>query len=89
MTRTRPDGVTAAGLWKERSHGYRTHREDGRISQRVHGRHGRARIAAGTDGEYTGREIEAEVTYLLDDKAYCKEGYVVMAIKTISTNLTI
>lgn len=34
------------------------------------------------NGEYTGREINAEVTYVLDDPAYCKEGYVIMSIKT-------
>lgn len=34
------------------------------------------------DGEkYTGREITVEVTYLLDNPGYCKEGYVIMAIK--------
>jgi hypothetical protein len=33
-----------------------------------------------TDGEYTGREMEVEVTYLLDDPDYCKDGYVIMAI---------
>ena len=34
------------------------------------------------DGEnYTGREITVEVTYLLDNPGYCKEGYVVMSIK--------
>lgn len=36
--------------------------------------------------EYTGREILAEVTYLLDDPTFCKEGYVVMAIKVITIN---
>ena len=35
-------------------------------------------------GEYSGREIIAEVTYILDDPEYCKEGYVVMGIKVIS-----
>ena len=30
---------------------------------------------------YTGREITAEITYILDDSKYCKDGYVVMAIK--------
>ena len=36
------------------------------------------------DGEnYTGRIIKAEVTYLLDHPGYCKEGYVIMAIKII------
>ena len=34
-----------------------------------------------TGGEYTGREMEVEVTYLLDDPNYCKDGYVIMAIK--------
>ena len=51
--------------------------------------HDTLRLREFDDGDYTGREIEAEVTYLLDDKAYCKEGYVVMAIKIITTNLTI
>ena len=32
---------------------------------------------------YTGRTITAEVTYLLDNPAYCKEGYVIMAIKKV------
>lgn len=30
---------------------------------------------------YTGRELRREVTYVLDDPAYCKEGFVVMGIK--------
>lgn len=30
---------------------------------------------------YTGREITCEVTYILDDPAYCKEGYVIMSIR--------
>ena len=34
--------------------------------------------------EYTGRHIEAEVTYLLDTPDFCKEGYVIMAIKVIN-----
>ncbi|MBR6990648.1 MAG: DUF3850 domain-containing protein [Bacteroidales bacterium] len=42
------------------------------------------RLREHTGEEYTGRVIETEVTYLLDDKNYCKEGYVVMAIKLIS-----
>lgn len=33
------------------------------------------------NGGYTGREITATVTYLLDDNNFCKEGYVIMAIK--------
>lgn len=36
------------------------------------------------DGEnYTGREIAAKVSYLLDNPGYCKEGYVIMSIKKI------
>lgn len=30
---------------------------------------------------YTGRELDREVTYVLDDEAYCKEGFVVMGFK--------
>ena len=33
------------------------------------------------DGEYSGREICAEVTYILNDPEYCRDGYVVMGIK--------
>jgi len=32
-------------------------------------------------GEYSGRYIRAEITYVLDDPEYCKEGYVVLGIK--------
>lgn len=32
-------------------------------------------------GAYSGRYIRAEVTYILDDPEYCKEGYVVLGIK--------
>lgn len=34
-----------------------------------------------TGEEYTGKEWEGEVTYLLTDGAYCKKGFVVMGIK--------
>ena len=34
------------------------------------------------DGKYTGREMAVEVTYLLDNPNYCKEGYVIMAINS-------
>ena len=30
---------------------------------------------------FTGRQIDCEVTYVLDDPAYCKEGFVVMGFK--------
>ena len=32
------------------------------------------------NGNYTGREMVVEVTYLLDAPDYCKEGYVIMSI---------
>ena len=32
---------------------------------------------------YTGRQMTTEVTYLLDNPTYCKEGYVIMAIKKV------
>ena len=35
------------------------------------------------DGEYTGRNIDCEVTCILTDTTYCKEGYVIMAIKKL------
>ena len=34
--------------------------------------------------EYTGRTIDAEVTYLLDDPEFCKDGFVIMALKVIN-----
>lgn len=34
-------------------------------------------------GEYTGRVIEAEVTYVMTNPNYCKEGYAIMALKVI------
>lgn len=37
-------------------------------------------------GEYTGREITAAVTYILEDTRYCKDGYVVMSIVVITIN---
>lgn len=35
------------------------------------------------DGQYTGRSLEAKVTYLLDNPRYCKEGYVIMSINRL------
>mgnify|MGYP003294018252 FL=1 len=35
------------------------------------------------DGTYTGREIKAEVTYILDDEEFCKEDYVILSIQLI------
>lgn len=32
---------------------------------------------------YTGREVLAEVTYILNDEVYCKEGYVIMSLLII------
>lgn len=34
-------------------------------------------------GEYTGRVIDCEVTYVLDNPDFCKEGFVVMSIRVI------
>jgi len=33
---------------------------------------------------YTGRRIDADVIYLLNDERYCKEGYVVMGIRVFA-----
>lgn len=33
------------------------------------------------DGEYTGRELSREVCYIVDDPAYCKDGFVVLGIR--------
>ena len=38
------------------------------------------------NGNYTQREIVAEVTYLLDSPDYCKDGFVIMSIKVICIN---
>lgn len=35
------------------------------------------------DGTDTGREIKAEVIYILDDPKFCKEDYVVLSIRLI------
>lgn len=35
---------------------------------------------------YTGREIRADVIYLLDDARFCKDGYVVMGIEVYAHN---
>jgi len=34
----------------------------------------------------TGRHINAEITYMIDDPRYCKEGFVVLGIRVISMN---
>lgn len=33
--------------------------------------------------EYTGREITADVSYILDSSDFCKKGYVIMSIKIV------
>ena len=33
--------------------------------------------------EYSGREIVAEISYVLDDPEFCKEGLVILGIKNI------
>lgn len=35
------------------------------------------------DGEYTGRKITKRIIYILDDPAYCKEGYVVLGFRSL------
>ncbi len=35
---------------------------------------------------YTGREMKVDVTYILRDSEYVKDGYCIMGIKIISTN---
>jgi len=36
--------------------------------------------------DFTGREIALEVTYVLNDEKFCKEGYVILGIKHICRN---
>ena len=38
------------------------------------------------NGGYTGREITADVTYIINDSNYCKDGYVIMSIEVVSIN---
>lgn len=33
--------------------------------------------------EYTGRDILAEVTYILDDSRFCKNDYVIMSLRLL------
>lgn len=37
-------------------------------------------------GEYTGREITAEITYILEDPKFCKEGFVIMSIIVLTVH---
>ena len=32
---------------------------------------------------YTGRVVDKEIVYILDDPQYCKEGYVVLGLKNL------
>ena len=34
---------------------------------------------------YTGRSCDVRITYVLDSKDYCKEGYVILGIKLTET----
>lgn len=36
------------------------------------------------DGSYTGREVTVEVTYLISDNRFCKDGYVIMSFKVVN-----
>lgn len=33
------------------------------------------------NGKFTGKSINVEIIYILNDKEYCKEGYVVLGFK--------
>lgn len=35
------------------------------------------------DDGFTGRTMEREITYVLDDPAYCKEGFVVLGLRGV------
>jgi len=35
------------------------------------------------DNKYTGRQIYVQVTYILDNPNYCKDGYVIMSTKRL------
>ncbi len=35
------------------------------------------------NGEYTGRELTKEISYMIDSPDYCKDGFVVLSIKNI------
>lgn len=35
---------------------------------------------------YTGREMRANVVYMLNDERYCKDGYVVLGIEVYARN---
>ena len=37
-------------------------------------------------GEYTGRNIFAVITYILDDQEYLKDGYVILALEILDVN---
>ena len=38
------------------------------------------------DGAYTGRTLEREICYVLDDTTFCKEGFVVLGLKAVVRN---
>lgn len=38
------------------------------------------------NGDYTGREIQATISYILDDENFCKEGFVIMSLKDLVIN---
>ena len=35
-------------------------------------------------GEYTHRSVLLKIDYILDDKEYCKEGYIIMSVKPVT-----
>ena len=36
--------------------------------------------------EYTGRYIDASITYILDDQEYLRDGYVILALEILEVN---
>jgi hypothetical protein len=36
-----------------------------------------------SDGNFTGRSVTVEITYILNDPNYCKEGFVVFSFKIL------
>ena len=38
------------------------------------------------NGEFTGKNLKAKVTYILRDSAFCKDGYCIMGIKEVDRN---
>ena len=57
-----------------------------RFNDRNYQKHDILHLQEWTSNGYGGREMDAEVTYVLDDPHYCKDGFVVMSIKVLTIN---